>query len=291
MTPPVDYSPLIFPIPPASIRAFLGDSGVSLERWGDTPEIGEATLRYLNFARANGLTFTTRKDRPDYPGMFFKVGRSVFAFNILRSTSDPFLEIGNLDVRDVSGEPEGVGYLALRLDRKLPHIVLDSRQNNGVFGTPIAAATNLPEFLDRSQVLSLEGDFDKYFTLYCPKAYERDALYLFTPDLMALLIDNAAPFDVEIVDDWMFVYSTQHFDSLRPQAFLRLFTIRDTVHRKALKQSALYSDERVGSFAANVIASPGKRLKPGILASVIVVLVIVLTIPVMAIVTFWIADR
>ena len=39
----------------------------------------------------------------------------------------------------------------------------------------------------RTQVLSLEGDFDRYFTLYCPKEYERDALYVFTPDLMALL--------------------------------------------------------------------------------------------------------
>lgn len=33
-----------------------------------------------------------------------------------------------------------------------------------------------------------------------------DALYLFTPDIMARFIDNAAQLDVEIVDDWLFLY-------------------------------------------------------------------------------------
>lgn len=43
-------------------------------------------------------------------------------------------------------------------------------------------------------MLSLEGDFDRYFTLYCPGDYERDALYVFTPDLLALLIDESRHF-------------------------------------------------------------------------------------------------
>ena len=317
MTPPVDYSALIFPIPVGRVRAFLGQSGLSLEQWGPNPDDGEATLRYLNFAEANGLTFRASADTPGYPGMIFGLGHTRGVANSLRSTSGTFLDISNYHYSEGVGdrEPRSWGYMALRLGRRLPHMVLDSRQNNGVFGI----ATNLPGFLDRHQVLSLEGDFDEHFTLYCPREYERDALYIFTPDLMALLIDNAAPFDVEIVDDWMFIYSTRLFHSFEPQTYLRLFTIVETVHRRALKRAARYSDERAASFEANVVAPPGKRLKPdvlasaldvraasfeadvvggpgkllkpGVLASALIGAAIVLAIPVIMLVTFWIFDR
>jgi hypothetical protein len=135
-------------------------------------------------------------------------------------------------------------------------MVLDSRSNNGFFGT------NLPESFGRNQVLSLEGDFDRHFTLYAPKEYERDALYLFTPDLMALLIDEASPFDVEIVDDWMFIYSARPFDSLQPASYQRLFSIMATVGAKTLSQSARYSDER--AIAPGMIAPQGARLRRGV---------------------------
>src|SRR5690606_23471582 len=93
------------------------------------------------------------------------------------------------------------GYVAVKLDVPLPNIVLDAVGNNTLFGS------NLPARFDRDQRLSLEGDFDQYFQLYCPEGYERDALYLFTPDIMARFIDNAAQLDAEIVDDWLFLYS------------------------------------------------------------------------------------
>src|SRR5690606_19662771 len=122
--------------------------------------------------------------------------------------------------------------------------------------------SNLPVTFDRTQVLSLEGDFDRYFRLYCPREYERDALYVFTPDLMALLIDNAAPFDVEIVDDWMFVYSSKPFPAAQPAVYQRLLNIVETVGSKTLSQTDRYRDERAAvPFEANVVAPQGTRLK------------------------------
>jgi hypothetical protein len=159
----------------------------------------------------------------------------------------------------------------MQLDRRLPQMVLDSKANNGLFGS-----TNLPKTFSRDQVLSLEGDFDKYFTLYCPRAYERDALYVFTPDLMALLIDNAGAFDVEIVDDWLFVYSSTPIDTTAPAQIGRMFQIVDTVGAKTITQSDRYSDERVADAGAshdqaaalagpdasrNLIAPQGRRLR------------------------------
>jgi hypothetical protein len=87
---------------------------------------------------------------------------------------------------------------------------------------------------------------------------------------MALLIDEAAPFDVEIVDDWMFVYSNVAFVTGDANLYARLFRIIDTVGAKALTQTDRYVDARVGDFAANVVAPQGARLKRSVSVGAIV---------------------
>jgi hypothetical protein len=144
-------------------------------------------------------------------------------------------------------------------------MVVDSRENNSLFGS------DLPISFNRNQVLSLEGDFDKHFTLYCPKEYEQDALYVFTPDLMALLIDDAGSFDVEIVDDWMFVYSPHRFEPLSVPTYERLFRIISTVGAKTVSQTERYHDDRVVSPTANVVAPGGQRLRHGTSIGTIIV--------------------
>lgn len=222
----------------------------------------EIWYRLDRFATANGMLFSPSDPNPTYPGAIFNRGDSRRAINHLRSTVGRFLDLGNYTYSTGSGKNRHTyswGFMALHLDRKLPHMVLDSRSNNGLFG-----GTNLPAVFAKDQVLSLEGDFNEHFTLYCPRQYERDALYVFTPDLMALLIDEASPFDVEIVDDWMFVYSAAPFSPTSPAVYERLFRIVDTVGTKTLSQSDRYSDERVGSFAANTVAPQGQRLRGGV---------------------------
>src|ERR1044071_8257923 len=121
----------------------------------------------------------------------------------VRGTRPRFVEFGNYQYTVQSGKNSTTyrwGYVAVKLDVPLPNIVLDALGNNG-FGS------NLPASFQRAQRLSLEGDLDQHFTLYCPEGYEQDALYLFTPDIMARFIDHAAELDVEIVDDWMFLYA------------------------------------------------------------------------------------
>lgn len=137
--------------------------------------------------------------------------------------------------------------------------MLDYRANNVLSG-----ATNLPSGLSRDQVLSPEGDFDRYFTLYCPTQYKRDALYVFTPDLMALAIDEAAPFDMEIVDQWLFVYSARPFPLADPHTYQRLLRIVSTVGAKALSQTDRYRDERIGDFSVKLVAPQWQRLKKGL---------------------------
>jgi len=221
----------------------------------------ERWMRLTHFAEANGLAFSPRDDSPAYPGSIFNQGHSRSTLEHVRSVHGRFLDMGNYRYTTGSGKnatTHNWGFMAFNLDRKLPHMVLDSRANNGLFG-----GSNLPTYFDKSQILSLEGDFDQYFTLYCPREYERDALYVFTPDLMALLIDEASPFDVEIIDDWMFVYSAKPFKTGDPAVYQRLFRILDTVGEKTLTQTDFYADERVGDRTIDYVAPQGQRLKRG----------------------------
>lgn len=230
-------------------------------------------LRQDRFARANGFIFSPESPNPGYPGAIFQLGDSRKATEHFRTAEGRFLDFGNYQYTTGSGKNRTTrvwGFLAIELDRKLPHMVLDSKANNGLFG-----GTNLPATFDKDQILSLEGDFDRYFTLYCPKAYERDALYVFTPDLMALLIDNAAPFDVEIIDDWMFVYSSSAFPVAQPAVYQRLLRIVETIGTKTLTQTDRYQDDRAAApFAANIVAPEGTRLKRGVSVGAIILIAV-----------------
>lgn len=85
-------------------------------------------------------------------------------------------------------------YIEVPLPAPVPHLLLDSTRNRRALTLDAAAD------FDRAQVLSLEGDFDRYFTTYFPDGYGADARYFLTPDVMLELIETAADWDVEFVD-------------------------------------------------------------------------------------------
>ncbi len=120
--------------------------------------------------------------------------------------------------------------------------------------------SNLPTTFSRDQRLSLEGDFDQHFALYCPTGYERDALYLFTPDVMARFIDNAAALDVEIVDDRLFLYARRELSTLDPAVWQWIFGTVDAIDEK-LGQWARWRDERLPA-ARRPVASGVPLLTP-----------------------------
>lgn len=235
--------------------------------------------RLSTFAARNNMLYSTTARTPDYDGAIFRVGNSRTIYERLWRDTEPQMELGNYRYTTGSGKNKTThhwSYLAVRLPRRLPHMLLDAKGNNSLFGS------NLPLSFGRDQRLSLEGDFDQHFTLYCPREYETDALYIFTPDLMALLIDDAADLDVEIMDDVMFVYANAKTDFSNPHHLARLLGIIDTVGTKTRTRSARYADDRVLGLAAaspaaaadaapaigarlshNLIAPRGQRLKSG----------------------------
>jgi hypothetical protein len=212
---------------------------------------GRDTRYRLNrFAQANGMSYEARVADPPLPGMIFSLGRSRLATDLVRGSMPRFVEFGNYQYTVQSGKNSTTyrwGYVAVKLDVPLPNIVLDAKGNNG-FGS------NLPASFQKEQRLSLEGDFDQHFTLYCPSGYERDALYLFTPDIMARFIDNAAQLDVEIVDDWLFLYTQRKVSTLDPATWAWLFGAVGALLTK-FDQWARWRDERLLAESADAVAS------------------------------------
>ncbi|WP_010205153.1 hypothetical protein [Salinibacterium sp. PAMC 21357] len=253
---------------------------VGIRVWRRRGSSWQRYYRMNKFAEDNALTFAPRDTAISYPGLIFGHGSSKSVRNRFRSSEGRALDYGNFSYVTGSGKNRRThnwGYLALELDRALPHMVLDAVSNNQLFGV-----TNLPQSFAKNQVLKLEGDFNSHFTLYCPREYERDALYVFTPDLMALLIDHAAPYDVEVIDNWLLVYSIKEFDLVDPAQHRRLLGIADTVGTKALRQSRNYADERIGDYSVNLVAPQGQRLKNG--ASITTAVMVSL------VAAFWIAQ-
>jgi hypothetical protein len=232
------------------------------------------------FAEANGLRYEQVTAAPPYGGALFEYLENAAVSNRFSGDVDGRL----FDVGTISGTVGGSqsrttasgirvtssmqstrrathGYLVLRLDRAMPHIVLDATGNDRTFGSSI------PMPIARDQRLSLEGDFDSHFRLYCPTGYERDALYVMTPDLMALLIDDAGDLDAEIVDDLFYLYSNEAFDVNDPALWQRLASIRAILGAKALSQTERYADDRVGNRESNVVGEDGRRLRQTLVAA------------------------
>lgn len=197
--------------------------------------------RLHRFAEANSMQYIGTVHDPDFPGMIFHEGDSRVAQQVIRGERPRLVEFGNFQYSTGSGKNRTThewGYVAVKLDVPLPNIVLDASGNNSLFGS------NLPNSFNKRQRLGLEGDFDKHFSLYCPEGYERDALYLFTPDIMAHFIDNVAQLDVEIVDYWLFLYTSREASTLEAATWAWLFGAVDALMTK-LDQWGRWRDERL----------------------------------------------
>lgn len=168
-----------------------------------------------------------------------------------------YIEVGNyvFDAGQAGRGRASVGWIAIELDRTLPHMYLFSQAN-----PHIARPYTVPVFA-KDQRLELEGDFNRHFHLFCPREYETDALYVMTPDVMALMIDEAAGFDIEIVDDMMFVVARRPFDMADARVLEFAQRLVATLGERTASQSARYIDDRGDD--PDYIDAGGARLARG----------------------------
>ncbi len=220
------------------------------------------TLRLSLFATTNSLGYASNMPVVGGSGMIFRQVMGGKYTDILTATNRNFAEIGNYEYVIESGSGENrnrtthdYGFVRIKLPRRLPNMLLDSKKNN------FLGMSNLPETFSKAERIELEGNFGEHFTLYAPPEYKTDAFYIFTPDVMQALIDAVHSYDCEVIDDDFYIYSSKKFALDKRSDLEDIMRIIDTVSPELAFQSKRYADERIGDFAANVVAEPGRRLK------------------------------
>lgn len=221
-------------------------------------------ILFKRFADANGLEYRATHN-PDEKGSIFQIGRERHSEGVIsgRYAGRTFwfgthfytIKAGKYD------QTIGTAVINIELPRAVPHVIIDGRQNRLPLGG---------EF-DRSQRIELEGDFGKYFTVYCPKDYGRDVLYFLTPELMQALVDLNDKFDIEMLDHELYLYSRS---ILKPSELQlsEIFTIIEKLGGEVVENTERYQDWRVAK-GLDVVAPSGMRLKrsfwPGLVAMIV----------------------
>lgn len=227
---PADIAGLLINLPIVIAAVF---AVIALHRWAARPPSPRARLqqwRCLLTARANGLA-SRPSPRATFDAVVTTAARGVREYPRFVA---PGVEFGNLVRRHNRTAPWH--YIAIALPAPLPHLLLDAQDRR---------SGELSADVDRGQRLSLEGDFDRWFRAFSPAAYAADALYVLTPELMAALIDHAAGFNVEFVDDRLVFFAAGDADFSQPEAWQTVRGIFDEIAPRVAAKAGRYRDERV----------------------------------------------
>jgi hypothetical protein len=230
--------------------------------------------RLALFAAENNGVYQYGYYPADKAGMIFTTGHSQTILDSIKFNNG--IEVGNMRYVIGAGKTQQTyvwGYTIVTLKRHLPHMVLDARSNN-YFG----AVSNLPHSLAGHRTLKLEGDFSDKFLLHVPEGYERDAYYIFTPDVMAALVDNAENYDIEVIDNKVIIFSREQIPLHDEQAFDRRIKIADAIGEEIVDQGDYYADERVANRSYDIVAEPGRRLKQKTRIGLIIAFVIIIIV-------------
>jgi hypothetical protein len=112
----------------------------------------------------------------------------------------------------------------VRADPSLSEIVLDDRAIDVHASSPVK--------------ISLEGDFNKYFSVYAPENTQIEDLEIMSPDFMAFLIDH---YDIykdigfECHDTRLYIHQTGSLDSKRIKDLSTIYSLGNTLIPKIQK--------------------------------------------------------
>jgi len=190
--------------------------GMAADWWAERRAAGE---RLERFADANGFSYDKVVTEP-LPGMRFRDGqrRSVLTW----SASPVSVQFGDYERNDRT-RPYGFGYLAVRHDVQLPHLVLDARANdagvrqgllgprdhsslNANYGRRGTATTIWSGGKELHQ-LDLGAELDPYFRTYAGLGSDDRVRTFLTGETLQVMIGLSMTFDVEFVDGWTFLYA------------------------------------------------------------------------------------
>jgi len=156
------------------------------------------------FALANGYSFNQAGTVDETYGSIFRVkGRQSVSDVITGQYSGSDLRIFLYeDVIGYGRYQQKYQDTVIELDfhGELPDLLMVNNQSH--FGH-----LNIAGSFGIKNKISLEGDFNKYFTLYAPQGNEVEALEVFSPDTMALMEDESKHYTVEFAGNRIYIYA------------------------------------------------------------------------------------
>jgi len=212
-------------------------------------------------AQARGYDYRESWQNPPLPGLMFRGAQSTVATNVIESTaaSNPFTA-GTLTAQySADGPAVHSSFIAIRLHRSMPNIVLVNARRGALRQANIGMGSR--------QMMQLPGSFDRAFTLYCPMGAERVAAEIFTPELMQIFLDSLPGGDIEVSDEWMFVYDEGRRFST-PEALERIERVGLRVQDEIVRRD--FASLHEGAVAA-MAQPPVARMRGLQFAAVLVV--------------------
>lgn len=156
-----------------------------------------ATSFWKQFAEINGWQYKGSGDPNKESGVMFRQGNSRSISNIIEgSIDDRRFRIFNYQFTIGSGKHRTTYYytvFAFKFSGSFPHIYLNNKYNS--YGLSVG------------EKIPLSSEFEKKFTLFAPKEYEIEALEIFTPDILANLLDNGFSHDVEFINQEVLIFT------------------------------------------------------------------------------------
>lgn len=153
------------------------------------------------FGQSLGYNYTPTGDLTSVQGKIFSLGHDQVISGLLTGT---YHNIPNriYNYTFVVGEGKSrrtytYTIFEATFQNNMPDIVLAARE--GIFSM-------LPWKGNWGEHIELEGDFNKYFRLSVPKNYGTEAYEIFTPDVMATLIDKAQGLNFEFNGNRLYIY-------------------------------------------------------------------------------------
>lgn len=217
------------------------------------------TAGLYRFAKANDMHAISSVDADQYPGALFNEGHTRRIVMALRTKDEnEAVEVGNY--RYVTGTGRNATthnftYMLIKLDKVVPHIFVDSKQNNSWWYREHASN------FAKNQQLKFEGDFNTYFKVLVPDDYAKDALYIFTPDVLQSLLDYGKDYDFEFMGDTLIMFKRGQVNLADSHNLESMFSKAMLFASQFRKQTKLYRDERAAAGEVNTIATGGQRLR------------------------------
>lgn len=230
----------------------------------------------LGFTTSNGFTLQANTYAIHKDGSIFSVGDNPSESNIITGIYRGFdFELLQHKYWTGSGKnrtQHGLTLLNLKLPKKVPHIVIDSKIEDAT----AYSGSVLPVMFSRDQKLTLEGDFSKYFDVYSPRNYQVSALALMTPDVMQTFLTKLHQVDIELINDRLYIYDPDLMNSA--EQIQDMFEAADAIIDEwsdKLKRANIYATKHQEQINIGEKTETVKLKRGGLIATIVGVIIII----------------